>query len=48
MRTHASIGLGVPEILLPKAGVDLHKWAVIACDQRVSNTTGTSDCGATL
>lgn len=36
MRTHASIGLGVPEILLPKAGVDLHKWAVIACDQYTS------------
>jgi len=36
MRTHASIGLGVPEILLPKAGTDLHKWAVIACDQYTS------------
>lgn len=36
MRTHASIGLGVPEIMLPKAGVDLHKWAVIACDQYTS------------
>lgn len=36
MRTHASIGLGVPEVLLPKPGVDLHKWAVIACDQYTS------------
>lgn len=36
MRTHASIALGVPEIVLPKAGVDLHKWAVIACDQYTS------------
>ena len=27
------LGLGVPEILLPRREVDLHKWAVIACDQ---------------
>ncbi len=27
------IGLKVPEILLPKKGIDLQKWAVIACDQ---------------
>lgn len=33
MRTHPSIALGVPEILLPGPGIDLHKWAVIACDQ---------------
>ncbi len=26
-------GVAVPEILLPKAGLDLSKWAVIACDQ---------------
>jgi hypothetical protein len=36
MRTHPSIALGVPEVLLPKPGVDLHKWAVIACDQYTS------------
>ncbi|MGA2587390.1 MAG: DUF1015 domain-containing protein [Candidatus Aminicenantales bacterium] len=36
MRTYESIGLGIPEILLPKAGVDLTKWAVIACDQYTS------------
>jgi hypothetical protein len=36
MRTHPSIALGVPEIVLPKPGVDLHKWAVIACDQYTS------------
>lgn len=36
MRTHPSIALGVPEVLLPKAGQDLHKWAVIACDQYTS------------
>jgi hypothetical protein len=27
------LGLKVPEILIPAAGVDLQKWAVIACDQ---------------
>ena len=32
----ASIGLGVPEIMLPKAGTDMTKWAVIACDQYTS------------
>lgn len=36
MRSHASLGLGVPDILLPKPGTDLHKWAVIACDQYTS------------
>ncbi len=36
MRTHPSIALGVPEVLLPKPGVDLHEWAVIACDQYTS------------
>lgn len=29
----SSLGLRVPDILLPKAGTDLRKWAVIACDQ---------------
>lgn len=27
------IGLNVPTVLLPKKGVNLQKWAVIACDQ---------------
>jgi hypothetical protein len=36
MRTHSSIALGVPEVLLPAPGHDLHKWAVIACDQYTS------------
>jgi len=36
MRTHPSIALGVPEIVLPRPGTDLHKWAVIACDQYTS------------
>lgn len=30
------IGIKVPDILLPKADIDLYKWAVIACDQFTS------------
>ena len=30
------IGLQIPQILLPKPSIDLHKWAVIACDQFTS------------
>ena len=29
----AALGVRIPEILLPRNGVDLSKWAVIACDQ---------------
>lgn len=29
--------IAVPEILLPKASVDMTKWAVIACDQHTSD-----------
>ena len=32
----ASVGLALPEILLPAPGVDLARWAVIACDQYTS------------
>ncbi|MDR3193618.1 MAG: DUF1015 domain-containing protein [Treponema sp.] len=28
-----SLGLALPEILLPRRGIDLLKWAVVACDQ---------------
>ena len=35
MRQHdlAALGLDLPKILLPRQGVDLAKWAVVACDQ---------------
>jgi len=26
-------GLGIPEVLLPRSGLDLPRWAVVACDQ---------------
>jgi uncharacterized protein (DUF1015 family) len=29
----ALLGIAIPELLIPKAGTDLQKWAVIACDQ---------------
>lgn len=36
MRAYPSIGVAVSPILLPKAGVDLRRWAVVACDQFTS------------
>jgi hypothetical protein len=36
MRICESIGLGIPEFLLPRTGLDLGQWAVIACDQYTS------------
>jgi hypothetical protein len=29
----AALGVAIPALLLPRPGVDLRKWAVIACDQ---------------
>lgn len=36
MRNYSSIGIQVPDILLPDKKVNLAKWAVIACDQFTS------------
>ena len=36
MTIYRSIGARIPRVLLPKPGVDLDKWAVIACDQFTS------------
>jgi hypothetical protein len=36
MKNIEKIGIQVPDILLPKPGIDLTKWAVIACDQFTS------------
>jgi hypothetical protein len=39
--THSStlqrLGITVPDILLPKAGTDLSKWSIVACDQYTSD-----------
>jgi hypothetical protein len=36
MKKFDSIGLAVPEFYLPRPGIDLSRWAVIACDQFTS------------
>jgi hypothetical protein len=38
-RNLGDLGIAVPEILLPGAGVDPERWAVIACDQFTRNRT---------
>lgn len=35
-RTIEKIGVQIPQVYLPRQGVDLTKWAVIACDQYTS------------
>ncbi len=36
MRNIPELGIQIPEILVPAKGIDLQKWAVIACDQYTS------------
>jgi hypothetical protein len=36
MKSTPTIGVQIPKILLPRPGVDLTRWAVIACDQFTS------------
>ena len=36
MKTYPDIGVQIPQIYLPKPGIDLNKWSVIACDQFTS------------
>ena len=36
MRKYPTISIAKPDILLPKKDIDMHKWAVIACDQFTS------------
>ncbi|HLQ79449.1 MAG TPA: DUF1015 domain-containing protein [Terriglobia bacterium] len=36
MRIYEDLGFAVPDVLLPKTGVDPHQWAVIAVDQFTS------------
>ncbi len=36
MRNYPNVGIQIADILLPKKGTDLTKWAVIACDQFTS------------
>jgi hypothetical protein len=36
MKSYLSLGVQIPQILIPEPGLDLTKWAVIACDQFTS------------
>lgn len=36
MRRYETAGCAVSEVLLPRPGVDLQKWAIVACDQFTS------------
>jgi hypothetical protein len=36
MKIISDIGIQIPQVYLPKKGIDLTKWAVIACDQFTS------------
>ncbi|MDR3370941.1 DUF1015 domain-containing protein [Rhodoferax sp.] len=36
MKNYSDIGIQIPQVVLPKAGTDLQKWAVVACDQYTS------------
>ena len=36
VKIYDDLGVLIPEVYLPKAGVDPKKWAVIACDQFTS------------
>jgi len=36
MKNFTDIGIQIPQVVLPKAGTDLQKWAVVACDQYTS------------
>lgn len=36
MKDWKALGLKVPDFFLPKKGIDLEKWAVVACDQYTS------------
>jgi hypothetical protein len=36
MKIYDNIGVQIPQVWLPRAGVDLTRWAVIACDQYTS------------
>lgn len=36
MKIYDDIGVQIPQVYLPKKGIDLTRWAVIACDQFTS------------
>ena len=36
MKTYPSIGVQIPQVLLPRQGISLAQWSVISCDQFTS------------
>ena len=46
--TLASLGVCLPRILLPRRGIDLAKWAVVACDQYTSEPEYWQEAGRDL
>ncbi len=36
MKIISDIGIQIPQVYLPKPGIDPQKWAVVACDQFTS------------
>jgi hypothetical protein len=36
MKKYPDIGIAISEVLLPRPGIDLSRWAVVACDQYTS------------
>ena len=36
MKMIPDLGIQIPQVYLPRPGIDLAKWAVIACDQFTS------------
>ena len=44
MNIFRDLGCAAPDILLPREGIDLKKWAVIACDQYTSEPEYWADC----
>ena len=48
MKIISDIGIQIPQVYLPKSGVDLKKWAVIACDQFTAEPKGVVDVGFNL
>lgn len=48
MRRYPAAGVAVPEVLLPREGVDVAKWAVVACDQYTSEPDYWQQVAATV
>ena len=48
MKNYSKLGFQIPQVLLPKVGTDLTRWAVIACDQFTSQPEYWNDVERTV